>query len=69
VPRGGLPELRVAYEVVELHPAVAADARAEASRRQAPWAERGNTWEIHGMKKGIPWDNILYIYIIYSIYI
>lgn len=29
----GLPELRVAYEVVELHPAVAADARAEASRR------------------------------------
>lgn len=30
----GLPELRVAYEVVELHPAVAADARAEASRRQ-----------------------------------
>eukprot|EP00435_Cladocopium_sp_Y103_P031159 s793_g7.t2 len=29
----GLPELRVAYEVVELHPAVAADARAEAQRR------------------------------------
>ena len=54
----------MAYEVVELHPAVAADARAEASRRQAPWAERGNTWEIQGMKKGIPWDNILYIMVI-----
>ena len=43
----GVQELQVEYEVVELHPQVAADARVEASRRQAGTVDFGGFgWEL-----------------------